>query len=153
MINLKHIINFLEDNSNISLNSDELHDLIKNYNSDDWEKYQKFDIHNYKKNLVFRNDNFEIFVVCWSGKQGSHIHDHSENGCILKILKGRLTEYKYNVNNLDLNELSYLPEQTISYIDNSIGYHKIINDTLMDTVSLHIYSPPNYQGKIYYVDT
>ena len=54
----------------------------------------------YTKNLVFRNDNFEIFVVCWSGKQGSYIHDHSENGCILKILKGRLTEYKYNVNNL-----------------------------------------------------
>ena len=50
MINLKQIINFSED-VNISLNSDELRHLVKKYNSDVWEEYQKFDKHTLHKKL------------------------------------------------------------------------------------------------------
>lgn len=149
MVKLQEIINFLKDNQKVSLNSSELHNILNKYTDNDWERYESFDKSHYKKNLVFRNNNFEIFIICWNSKQGSKIHDHSDNGCILKILKGKLTEYKYNTNNLELKELSCLPKDTLSYIDNEIGYHKIINDTKFETVSLHIYSPPNYQGNIY----
>ena len=152
MVNINSIINFLKEKKEVSLNSNELYELLKKYNSNDWKQNISFDETNYKKNLVFRNDKFEIFIVCWSSKQGSLIHDHSSNGCILKILKGKLTEYRYDINNLELMELSSLPKNTISYIDNKIGYHKIINDTKKDTISLHIYSPPNYKGNIYFAN-
>ena len=152
MVKLQEIINFLKDNQKVSLNSTGLYNLLMNYTTNDWEQYESFDESYYKKNLVFRNNKFEIFIVCWNSKQGSKIHDHAENGCILKILKGKLTEYRYNTTNLELKELSCLPKDTVSYIDNEIGYHKIINDTKSETVSLHIYSPPKYEGNIYYAN-
>ena len=36
----------------------------------------------------------------------------------------------------------------VTYIDNDIGYHKIIN-TDTQTVSLHIYSPSSHQTTIF----
>jgi cysteine dioxygenase len=152
MINLQNIINFLKDNPEVSLISNELNNLLTNYNSNDWEQYESYDESHYKKNLVFRNHKFEIFIICWNSKKGSKVHDHSANGCIFKILKGKLTEYRYDTKSLELKELSCLPKDTISYIDNEIGYHKIINDTKSETVSLHIYSPPKYEGNIYCVN-
>lgn len=152
MITLKNIINFLKDNPKVSLKSAEISNILTKYNNNDWQNYESFDESQYIKNLVFRNDNYEMFIVCWNSKQGSLIHDHADNGCVLKILKGKLIEYRYNTDNLELKELSCLTKDSISYIDNEIGYHKIINDTKSETVSLHIYSPPRYEGNIYHID-
>ena len=37
----------------------------------------------------------------------------------------------------------------INYIDDTIGYHKIINNSNNFSVSLHIYSPPNSDIQIF----
>ena len=152
MIRLRNIINFLKDNPKVSLKSSQMSNLLTKYKYNDWQNYESFDESHYKKNLVFRDNNFEMFIVCWNKKQGSLIHDHADNGCVLKILKGKLTEYRYTTDTLELKELSCLPKDTISYIDNELGYHKIMNDTKSETVSLHIYSPPKYEGNIYHID-
>mgnify|MGYP005997816821 CR=1 FL=1 len=115
--------------------------LIK-YKNSDWKEFDNYDESTYKKNLVYRNENFEIFIVCWKPGQGTILHDHSKNGCLLKILKGSLQErlfYKDGIienNNLLCND--------ITYIDNNIGKHIMSNNSCRNSVSLHIYSPPNY---------
>ena len=146
---LDNIVNFIKNNPNVSLSSKKLKDLLDSYSNKDWETYQYFNEKEYTKNLVFRNNNFEIFIVCWDKYQGSKIHDHAKNGCILKILKGKLIEYRYDTDTLKLKELSFLPKDSISYIDNDIGYHSIKNSSRGQTVSLHIYSPPNYEANVY----
>jgi cysteine dioxygenase len=35
-------------------------------------------------------------ILCWNEGQSSAIHDHADSHCFMKILKGGLTEVKYN---------------------------------------------------------
>ena len=116
--------------------------ILQNYSYNDWKEYVNFSQENYMKNLVFRNKDIEAFVVCWLPGQKTKIHNHSDNGCILKILQGNIDEIIYN-NNLEVLKNNTLIKNDIQYIDNSIGIHKMINND-EKTVSLHIYSPPNF---------
>ena len=119
--------------------------LFKNYKSNEWQKYIKFDQDNYNKNLVFRNKDFEIFVVCWSPYQKTILHDHASNGCIIKMLYGNLSETLFYNNNTKKKNI--LEKDTITYIDNDIGKHIMSNQTNKKAISLHLYSPPNYKVK------
>ena len=116
--------------------------ILSSYNSTDWKQYISFGKQDYKKNLVYRDNNFEMFVVCWLPNQETKIHNHSEEGCLLKILEGNITEELYN-KNFVLQEKNNLALSDVRYIDDSIGIHKMKNNEV-NTISLHIYSPPNF---------
>ena len=116
--------------------------LLNNYKSNDWIKYINFDIENYKKNLVYRNNDFEIFVTCWLPNQETKIHNHSKNGCLIKILEGNMKEITYNTGSHKVIGENIMKTNDIRYIDDSICYHKMINNTEFNCISLHIYSPP-----------
>ena len=117
-------------------------DFVKNYNSIDYKKFVEFSDVKYKKNLVYRNKDFEMFVVCWTPLQGTPKHDHSERGCIFKVLEGNIVEYRYKFN----GSSAYYQHNVGStgYMDNDIGIHLMKNDSKTNCVSLHIYSPPKY---------
>ena len=40
------------------------------------EKYCYFSKGNYTRNLIFKNDLFEVMTVCWELGQASRIHNH-----------------------------------------------------------------------------
>ena len=46
--------------------------------------------------LVYQNDKFEIYVICWSNNCLSLIHNHPQRGCLMKILDGILEEELYS---------------------------------------------------------
>lgn len=119
---------------------------INEYQSNDYLQYLTFDTLKYKKNLVYRDKDFEIFVVGWRSKQFTPIHDHSKNGCLFKILEGSIVEQLYDK---DLKSLGHklLKKGMNSYIHNKRCYHSMNNISLINSVSLHIYSPPNYEIK------
>lgn len=139
--------NLISSNSNLLLN----YNLIKNYNGNDYMKYISYSNKTYKKNLVYRNYDFELFIICWKNNDASPIHDHAENGCLFKILEGELVEYKYD-RDLNFTTKVNLRKNNISYLDNNIGYHKIANNSYNNSVSLHLYSPPRYRTNKYYID-
>ena len=121
--------------------------LVKGYNGDDWKQYVNFSTKKYTRNLVYQNDLFDIYIICWNNKQESPIHDHADNGCVMKILQGRLIQELFDHNIKSTIKMPIFINQ-VTYIDNDIGYHKIIN-TDIQTVSLHIYSPPSHQTTIF----
>jgi cysteine dioxygenase len=123
---------------------------VKEYSGDDWKKYVSFSEDKYKKNLVKRNDKLEIFIICWNNNQISGIHDHPSNGCILKVLQGELEEHYYNNvnNNVELINVNLCKENSIGYQEGKNGLHRIKNND-NKTISLHIYSPPNYKLSFY----
>src|SRR5437899_2784710 len=71
--------------------------ILKEYCGIDWMEYERYSEISYTRNLVFRNDCFEIMVICWNSGQRSCIHDHPSNGCFLKVLKGDLIEESYKM--------------------------------------------------------
>ena len=102
-------------------------------------KYNRIKLYDYS------NDLFEIILICWDSNSESKIHDHPEKGCILQLFEGRLEEHLYD-SDLKLIKISTIDSNNTSYINNSIGFHKI--KCIDKAISLHIYSPPNHKMKI-----
>lgn len=122
---------------------------LKNYNLEYLvEKYGLIKKNTYNKNVIFRNDDFELILISWDKNICTNIHNHPKNGCIMKILEGTLKEeiYKENNQNNTLVKKNTYKKGDESYIHDSLGYHKIINENQY-SYSLHIYSPPNFYDK------
>jgi len=155
---LSKLINTLDNNFIVNADLFYMKNIFENYNGIDWKKYKNNDdkiINNndnntntYNKNVIFRNNNYELLLINWERFSESPIHDHSENGCLYKILDGELTEEIYN-KNIKLLNINKLKKNESSYITNNIGYHKIINNNNINTYSLHLYSPPLYTIKVF----
>jgi len=125
-----------------------LHDILNNYKDDDWKKFININENRYNRVKIFENENLDIYIITWNIKQKANIHDHSDNGCWLKVLEGQLIEKIYD-NDLKLMKTNILRENEISFMKNDIGYHSIINEENDIAASLHIYSPPNYKTKFF----
>lgn len=107
-------------------------------NFSDLAYYIEFKKNIYNKKIIFRNESFEIVLISWWNGVTTNFHKHPQNGCKLKVIFGKLIEIlKLNNNN---NKISYLTHNKVSYLDDSIGIHKI--EALEPSLSLHIYSPP-----------
>ena len=91
--------------------------------------------------------------MSWNSGYETLPHDHSENGCWLKMLKGNVieTQYRDNQSNLDIGETNLITEGQISFMCNDFGYHSIKNNTEDIVFSLHIYSPPLHKTKYFSV--
>ena len=101
----------------------------------------------YQKNLIFRNNLYDIFIFNWTPMSKTKIHNHAKNGCIMKILDGELTNTIYNKNLEKINENSMI-KNDVNFISDDIGYHSISNVNY-NSMSIHIYSPPNHVTKYY----
>ena len=85
----------------------------------------------------------DIYLISWKPKAISKIHNHSKNGCHMFILKGLLKEEIYNKSLKKINT-NYYGSCDLSYINDNIGYHRIINSNQY-TYSIHIYHPKNHK--------
>ncbi|AYV78460.1 MAG: I cysteine dioxygenase [Edafosvirus sp.] len=125
-------------------------EVIKRYNGDDWKDYVSFSDIRYKKNLVKKGDNIEIYVICWKKNQKSGIHNHPDGGCLLKVLSGEIKEDCYCIKQdcCPIYTLTKtLKKDDIGYQIGKNGLHTI--SVIDDTVTLHIYAPPNHKTLFY----
>lgn len=120
--------------------------ILSSYNSDDWLQYITINPYHYHRKKVFENDDFEILIITWNTNQESQIHDHADNGCYMLLLQGQLEE---TIHTPIVTITHYHTPKSLSYIDNTIGLHKIKNPSPNNiAVSLHVYSPPNHIAKL-----
>lgn len=104
----------------------------------------------YTRNLVDDgNGKSNLLVLVWSPGKGSPIHDHGNAHCLMKILKGDLTEVRYAIPEKDYQgpmEVTYErthKENDVAYMADELGVHKVWNKGSDFAVSLHLYTPPN----------
>lgn len=128
---------FIRQNKNGKLKS--FTQTLNKYTFNDWIKYIKYNNNTYNRNLVYSNKNYDMYIMTWLPNQTTDFHNHSENGCLMKILSGNLTENMINNNNI--KQVTVLKKNDVTYIDDLIGIHKISNNSDNVCVSLHIYSP------------
>jgi predicted metal-dependent enzyme (double-stranded beta helix superfamily) len=151
---LNNIINQLDDlflfgRSNL----DQIKYVIQSYDSDDWKQYKEnllsnsLDNSSYHKIKLHQNNNYEIVLIIWNSYAQTKIHDHPDNGCVMKLLEGKLMEDSY-LNNLEENKIKF--HQRIILLPGQIS-HKISNQVLHQilclreiSTSIHIYLPPGH---------
>lgn len=115
----------------------------------------------YTRNLIFKNELFELMTLCWDVGQESRIHNHSEQNCWMTIPMGKL--FIQNFNELECNYGDNFSRITASTavvlrndfhaaeVDQEEPIHQVCNlETFQErAVSLHIYSKPYDKCLIY----
>lgn len=131
---------------------DKVIQVMEEYQSDEseWGRFALSDaLRGYTRNgIVNINGNANLLILVWSPGKGSAIHDHANAHCCMKILKGTLAESLYDVPSEEgapmvPKKYTELERNTVGYISDTIGLHKISNASSKDFgVSLHLYTPP-----------
>lgn len=106
----------------------------------------------YTRNLVATDGkNYTLLLLCWNPGKESKVHNHPCDGCYVKTVRGciRETRYAQQGNEITRQNVRFFNEGQISYIDDSIGLHKIGNPFCdSGSVSLHLYTPPFASCKV-----
>lgn len=128
--------------------------LLEQYKGDDWMDYKvkmnstEKNYNNYKRMpIVFDelnqsiNDNiFGMYLIEWNSFCHTSVHNHPEGGCLMKILDGSIIEQRF-MNAESFSTIEVFNTNDISYINDNLGIHRIMNDKIYNAYSLHIYSP------------
>lgn len=115
--------------------------------------YLRFNKAHYTRNLVFKNDLFEMLVLCWDIGHSSWIHNHRGQHCWMAVLEGTLAVRNYKRLKCDQQlrtvSLKPMPELLVSAgdtvaVDPAEPVHLVWNPAELNrpAVGLHIYSLP-----------
>lgn len=97
----------------------------------DLKPYISFDDEKYKNNLVFKNKDIQIELICWLKNQETKFHNHPQNGCLFVTLLGSFEEiYKDEMNYIYPFDVNYRRKNDI---------HKL--KALETSICLHFCSP------------
>lgn len=147
---LEYIIGLLHQHKDTPLT--ELSHILQQYTGTEWKEHIKFSDTGYQRTKIYICSEFEIVIISWKKDQIAEIHDHPERGCLMKIVQGQLKETRYLKQNDQITKLcsNIRIVGNTGHICGSCGLHKI--EALEDSVSIHIYSPPEYVPKFYKLD-
>jgi len=125
-------------------------DIIKNFDNYTLSVDHYNSLGNYIKIKLHESSWFDCYIIFWGAGAQSAIHDHAENGCLYKVLSGSLKEERFSNISLRNIETINMKEGDINEINNDLGYHRMTNTNVSDvTVSIHFYSPPNYEMNVF----
>jgi cysteine dioxygenase len=107
----------------------------------------------YTRNLIFKDERFEMMTLCWERGQMSRIHNHADQRCWMSVPVGKLHGQNFRAIELDeekglcrLEETDYfdLSDCLASKVELEEPIHQILNLPEFESraVSLHIYSKP-----------
>jgi cysteine dioxygenase len=97
----------------------------------------------YTRVPIYRDDDIEIVVICFTAGQTSSVHDHRGSNCVIRVVRGRVLEclFRPDGKTLALDYHHYLHPGEISGLDGQ-QIHQLSNVDPAGTVLLNFYSPP-----------
>ncbi len=127
------------------------------------EPYLFFSRGNYTRNLIFKNELFEVIAICWELGQASRIHNHREQNCWMAVPIGRLRVQNFRVDDRNPSRGTCRLVPTLSFdmdpehpsaVDPNEPVHQVLNlrEFGQRAVSLHIYSKPFDSCEIYQLE-
>jgi cysteine dioxygenase len=107
----------------------------------------------YTRNLIYKDDRFEMMAICWEKGQVSRVHNHSEQKCWMTVPVGRLQGQNFVIEEID-EQRGYcklvetdnfcLSDCLAAKVELEEPIHQVLNLVEYDqrAVSIHIYSKP-----------
>jgi len=107
----------------------------------------------YTRNLIYKDERFELMAVCWEKGQASRIHNHADQMCCMSVPVGKLRGQNFRAVEIDEEkQLCKLEEADCFDLSDCLAakveleqpIHQILNLPEFEerAVSLHIYSKP-----------
>jgi predicted metal-dependent enzyme (double-stranded beta helix superfamily) len=108
----------------------------------------------YTRNLVHKDRDFEILVICWGRGQKAPIHGHEGELCFARVERGKLRFSNYAM--VSENPVRLAPtgdpvDGGIGFLDGPADIHAVENPREFgeNAASLHIYSKPYAECDIF----
>ena len=107
----------------------------------------------YTRNLIYKDERFELMTLCWEKGQVSRIHNHADQMCWMTVPSGRLRGQNFRCVEIDESRGFCKLEETENFelsdclaakVELEEPIHQILNLPEFDqrAVSLHVYSKP-----------
>lgn len=122
------------------------------FNNIDFSAIEHWIPNSYSRNCFYRDNNFELILICWDKGQDTAIHDHDGEDCWVYLLQGSLEEDYFRLNKaaqLELTKTVILQKDQITKSDKDSGFHRLRNSTLQRALSLHVYAKPIKQSRTF----
>ena len=153
-LSLSELIQVLKSNSCV-ISPSRMQEILNRLvpQTEDIQRHTFFSETRYARNLVYKDRQCEIMVMCWNAGQRSSIHDHAGSLGGLKILQGELTEciFEKAANGMikSLNSADYTAGET--RVEETSLIHQISNLQAENrqAISVHIYMPPLVRMNVY----
>jgi len=112
----------------------------------------EWDADHYSRVCLARNKKFELILLCWNGFDQTPIHDHDGQKCWVYQVDGVIEEKRFELNNDELpTEVlsTKLSPGKLTYMDDNMGWHALINSSSGKALTLHLYVNPIEQCSVY----
>ena len=127
-------------------------------------KYFHWQDNCYTRNLIYKDDRFEMMAICWEKGVASRIHNHWDQKCWMTVPVGRLKGQNFAVVESDESKGYCKLRETDSFelsdciaakVELEEPIHQVLNLPEWDerAVSIHIYSKPYDRCLSYCRDT
>lgn len=128
------------------------------------QKYFHWSLKFYTRNLIYKDNRFEMMAICWEKGQVSRIHNHSEQSCWMTVPVGRLLGQNFAIAEIDESkgfcklvetDTFDLSDCLAAKVELEQPVHQMLNldEYNHRAVSLHIYSKPYDRCLSYCRDT
>jgi cysteine dioxygenase len=114
--------------------------------------YLHFAERRYTRNLIYRDELFELIALCWEPQSASPIHNHSGQLCWLSIQAGALCLENFhsldgpgpgsNIRIVSRGGIDRAPPGCVDLQQGEDGIHRVSNPFNERAISLHVYSRP-----------
>ena len=105
----------------------------------------------YTRNLIYKDQRFEMMAVCWEPGQASRVHNHADQRCWMTVPMGRLKGQNFAVDEYDEAKGHCKLRETDSFelsdcltakVELEEPIHQILNLGDERAISIHVYSKP-----------
>jgi cysteine dioxygenase len=128
------------------------------------QKYLHWSPNFYTRNLIYKDERFEMMAICWEKGQVSRVHNHYDQRCWMSVPVGRLKGQNFAVEAIDESKGHCKLRETDEFelsdclaakVELEEPIHQILNLAEYDerAVSIHIYSKPYDRCMSYCRDT
>lgn len=121
--------------------------IVKQINIDasEFENYKYWCKDSYTRNCIERTETFELILLCWDCQQTTPVHSHGGEKCWVYQIKGTVEELRYEESDngqLEVVDKMLLSPGSLTYMDDSMGYHALENNNKERALTLHLYMKP-----------
>jgi cysteine dioxygenase len=113
---------------------------------DDVQPFIRFGERSYQRNLVRAGKWYHAWVLCWRNGQRSPIHDHRGSNCVVRVLRGILTEtvceFAPNGHVKACFSRDFDAGSLLASSDSDLHQVSNLQPGSADLVTMHVYSPP-----------
>jgi predicted metal-dependent enzyme (double-stranded beta helix superfamily) len=97
---------------------------------------------------LHRDHHLDVWLICWTGRQDTGLHDHDVSGGAVRVVEGALDEDRLAFST-GIDTTRYGAGESFRFDSSRI--HDVRNAPGHETVSLHLYSPPLWRMGYYEV--